>query len=76
MHTTLLQQYTQDNYNNTQGQTNNNYTQDKLKLAAIHARQIRIQMFLQRSMPSNVDIMTDDNLSMAASRLRAKCFLV
>jgi len=34
---------TLDNYNNTQGQTNNNYTQDNLKLATIHARQIRIQ---------------------------------
>jgi len=32
---------TQDNYNNTQGQTNNNYTQDNLKLATIHARQIQ-----------------------------------
>jgi len=35
IHTRQLQQYTQDNYNN--------YTQDNLKLAAIHARQIRIQ---------------------------------
>ena len=38
-----LQQYTQDSYNNTHGQTNNNYTQDNLKLVTIHARQIRIQ---------------------------------
>jgi len=37
------QQYTQDNYNNTYGQTNNNFTQDNLKLATIHTRQIRIQ---------------------------------
>ena len=37
------QQYTQDNYNNTHGQINNNYTQDNLKLATIHKRQIRIQ---------------------------------
>ena len=37
------QQYTQDNYNNTHGQTNNNYTQDNLKLATIHTRQIRIK---------------------------------
>ena len=34
---------TQDNYNNTHGQTNNNYTQDDLKLATIHARQTGIQ---------------------------------
>jgi len=37
------QQYTQDNYNNSHGQTNNNYTQDSLKLAIIHTRQIRIK---------------------------------
>jgi len=43
MHTRQLQQYTQDNYNNTHGQTNNNYTQDNLKLATIHARQSTIQ---------------------------------
>jgi len=42
MHT-QYNKYTQDNYNNTQGQTNNNYTQDNLKLATIHARQITIQ---------------------------------
>jgi len=43
IHTRQLQQYTQDNYNNTHGQTNSNYTKDNLKLATIHARQIRIQ---------------------------------
>ena len=65
-----LQQYTEDNYNNTHGQptamhngtinkhelttihtrqlqqytrpTNNNYTQDNLKLATVHTRQITI----------------------------------
>jgi len=31
-----LQQYTQDNCNNTRDQTNNNYTQDNLKLATIN----------------------------------------
>ena len=35
IHTRQLQQYTQP--------TNNNYTQDNLKLATIHTRQIRIQ---------------------------------
>jgi len=35
---------TQDNYNNTHGQTNNNYIQDNLKLATVHTRQIRIQL--------------------------------
>jgi len=34
-HTRQLQQYTRS--------TNNNYTQDNLKLATIHSRQIRIQ---------------------------------
>jgi len=34
---------TQDNYNNTHAQTNNNYTQDSLKLATIHETEIRIQ---------------------------------
>jgi len=34
VHTRQLQQYTRP--------TNNNYTQDNLKLATIHARQIRI----------------------------------
>jgi len=43
IHTRQLQQYTQDNYNKTHGQTNNNYTQDNLKLGTIHARQIRKQ---------------------------------
>jgi len=35
---------TQDNYNNTHCQTNNNYTQNNLKLATIHARQIVVLM--------------------------------
>ena len=35
---------TQDNYNNTHGQTNNNYTQDNLKLATIKVRQIVVLM--------------------------------
>jgi len=35
IHTRQLQQYTRP--------TNNNYTQDNLKVATIHARQIRIQ---------------------------------
>ena len=58
IHTRQLQQYIQDNYNNTQKTTtrihtrqlqqyarptNKNYTQDNLKLATIHTRQIRIQ---------------------------------
>ena len=58
LHTKQLQQYTQDNFNNTHKttttihtrqlqqytrSTNNNYTQDNLKLATIHARQIGIQ---------------------------------
>ena len=30
------QQYTQDNYNNTHGQTKNNYTQGNLKLATVN----------------------------------------
>jgi len=41
---TRWQQYTQDNYNNIRGQTNNNYTQDNLKLATINVGQIRIQL--------------------------------
>ena len=32
------QQYTQENYNNTHKTTNNNYTQDNLKLTTIHTR--------------------------------------
>ena len=50
IHTRQLQQYTQDNYNNTHNTTTTihtanqqNYTQDNLKLATIHARQITIQ---------------------------------
>jgi len=43
IHTRQLQKYTQDNYNNTHDQTNNNYTQDSLKLATIHTIQITIQ---------------------------------
>jgi len=35
---------TQENYNNTHGQTNNIYTQDNLKLATIHVRQTYMQI--------------------------------
>jgi len=57
-HTRQLQQYTQDNHNNTHKtttaihttqlqkytrSTNNNYTKDNLKLATKRTRQIRIQ---------------------------------
>ena len=43
IHTRQLQQYTRP--------TNNNYTQDKLKLATIHARQIIIQHVQQVKTP-------------------------
>ena len=42
------QQYTEYGYNNTHGQTNNNYTQDNLKLSTIHTRQIRILQHVQK----------------------------
>ena len=40
IHTIQLQQYTRP--------TNNNYTQDNLKLATIHTRQIRILQHVQK----------------------------
>ena len=40
IHTRQLQQYTRP--------TNNNYTQDHLKLATVHTRQIRILQHVQK----------------------------
>ena len=43
IHTRQLQQYTQP--------TNNNYTQDNLKLATLYTRQIRILQHVQKAKP-------------------------
>ena len=55
VHTKQLQQYTQDNYNNTHKTTTTIHTvnqkqspQDNLKLATIHTRQIRNLQHVQK----------------------------
>ena len=67
IHTRQLQQYTQDNYNNTNKTTTTihtkqlqQYTQDNLKLATIHAKQIRI---LQTTYEPQQCLVTNDYIS-------------
>jgi len=51
IHTRQLQQYTQDSYNN--------YTQDNLKLATIHARHIRILFVVIKAVLLQIEVFRD-----------------
>jgi len=65
------QQYTQDNYNNTQP-TNNNYTQDNLKLATIHTREIRIQHVQKVKTPKQDSTHPSERVQLSESNLQFK----